>query len=271
MIKVITAPEALVPYNEDDTIPTNKDFDIRCFLAGGITGCDNWQQKVIKYVKDLDIQHALRPYNDLMLINPRRENFPIGDPNAAEQQITWEFNALSDDALSIFSMYFCASDSDQPICMYELGRYLTIMKQKYPDAYMDMVVISVEKGYKRAQDVYYQVKLMSNDQVQIIEDATPEKHAQIIYDRYLELAGYLKFKMKESMCIKKVVYEDGLVYEDLRDSEHPYQDLMGDATVRFCSSCTEDPELDKEHEYYSNHRYIPCDFDDDEDDDDWED
>lgn len=58
-------------------------FDIWCFLAGGITGCKDWQKQVIDYLEN-------QPDTDnLVIFNPRRENFPINDPSAAEEQIKW--------------------------------------------------------------------------------------------------------------------------------------------------------------------------------------
>ena len=32
--------------------------------------------------------------DDLVVFNPKRENFPIDDPNAAYEQIAWEFSWL---------------------------------------------------------------------------------------------------------------------------------------------------------------------------------
>ena len=54
------------------------------FLAGGITGCPDWQSDIVKMLSD----------TDLTLLNPRRADFPIGDPDAAFDQIQWEHNAL---------------------------------------------------------------------------------------------------------------------------------------------------------------------------------
>ena len=85
------------------------------FLAGGITNCPEWQVEVIDKLKD---------FSKGTLLNPRRKNFPINDPNASREQIEWEFNAISN--CDIFSMWFCKGESDQPICMYELGRNLTL-------------------------------------------------------------------------------------------------------------------------------------------------
>lgn len=77
-MKVITAVEKYTPNYGDITV----------FLAGGITDCDNWQKKVIDYLETQ--QHT----EHLIVFNPRRDKFPMDDPNAAEEQITWEFNNL---------------------------------------------------------------------------------------------------------------------------------------------------------------------------------
>lgn len=114
------------------------------FLAGGITNCPWWQDEVIVRLEGCEGT----------LLNPRRRDFPIGDPNAAKEQITWEFNAL--EKADIFSMWFSNADSDQPICMYELGRHLAL----FPMGYLSSVCIGVEPGYRRSQDVYIQTKLI---------------------------------------------------------------------------------------------------------------
>lgn len=50
------------------------------FLAGGITGCPDWQAAVVRMVGDANV----------VLLNPRRENFPMDDPKASLDQILWE-------------------------------------------------------------------------------------------------------------------------------------------------------------------------------------
>jgi hypothetical protein len=131
---IITAPEKLINIDK----PT-------VFLAGGITDCPEWQDEIIK---------KLKPFDDAILFNPRRKNFPIEDPNAAKEQITWEFDALEQS--DIFSMWFCKGKSDQPICMYELGRNVALHIKN-----IDSIVIGVEKGYKREQDVRIQMELIN--------------------------------------------------------------------------------------------------------------
>lgn len=58
--------------------------DVFCFLAGGITGCPDWQKDIINSFED-SIKDNIK---NLVLFNPRRENFPIHDPNAANEQIS---------------------------------------------------------------------------------------------------------------------------------------------------------------------------------------
>jgi hypothetical protein len=82
--------------------------------------------------------------------------------------------------MDIFSMYYCAGESDQPICMYELGRNILRMQQRFPYSWVRRIVISVEEGYSRSFDVRMQTKLATNDKIDINRNATPETHAKAI-------------------------------------------------------------------------------------------
>lgn len=182
-MKVITAPQE---YEREKS-------DILCFLAGGITNCPEWQKEVIKYLR------YVNP-GSLIVFNPRRDNFPIHDPNAAKEQITWEFENLN--RADIFSMYFCSGDSDQPICMYELGRHVERMMKEYPYIEIsDRVVVSVEDGYKRKNDVIIQTELAverPDDGVFVNSHATPYDHAEDILIHYvcLKYSGTNRFRDK---------------------------------------------------------------------------
>ena len=80
MAIIIEAP------NDVYSIQNNK--NIKLFMAGGITNCPDWQSELIKKIKDID---------GLTVYNPRRKNFPIKDPNASNEQITWEYNKLKEN------------------------------------------------------------------------------------------------------------------------------------------------------------------------------
>ena len=175
MIEVITAP-TLAPAMMSDS-------KINVFLAGGITNCLVWQDEVIEHLQRLDAQ-KMKSSPAIRVFNPRRQNFPIGDPGAAMEQIKWEYDVLSNPRLDIFSMYFCAGPSDQPICMYELGRYSVMFKNRFDvDDIRSRVIVSVEEGYKRAQDVFIQLGLDPVlSQSNINADSTPKDHARRIYE-----------------------------------------------------------------------------------------
>lgn len=136
------------------------------FLAGGITACENWQDKVIDELSSYDIT----------IFNPRRKNFDVTDKLASVKQINWEYERL--EQMDIFSMYFCNSESLQPICMYELGRNILRMQMRFPLDWQNRIIISVENGYKRTSDVIIQTELCSK--LFVDADATPDIHAQYI-------------------------------------------------------------------------------------------
>jgi Nucleoside 2-deoxyribosyltransferase like len=108
------------------------------FLAGTITeDPTNWQQLLVEALKDFDI----------VIYNPRRAKFPMDDPSAALEQITWEYEMLN--SASMISFYF-APDTISPITLLELGRFLMTQKP---------LAIGVAPTYKRKQDVEIQTRL----------------------------------------------------------------------------------------------------------------
>jgi len=87
------------------------------FLAGGITNCPDWQSVIVK----------LSQGTRVTLLNPRRKTFPIDDPNAASEQIRWEFEHLrKSDAI----LFWFPKESISPIALYELGAW-TMTKNRF--------------------------------------------------------------------------------------------------------------------------------------------
>jgi hypothetical protein len=109
------------------------------FLAGGITGCPNWQREVAREL--ITTNYAV--------LNPRRESFPAGHPEAIEQQIRWEFDHLRKADLIAF--WFC-KETLQPITLFELGAW---SRGTNP-----AVLVGVEPGYPREMDVHIQMSLL---------------------------------------------------------------------------------------------------------------
>lgn len=108
------------------------------FMAGGITNCPDWQQELRELLQDVP---------NGTLVNPRRKDFPIHDPNAAKEQIAWEHRWLG--KADYISFWFC-KETLCPIVLFELG---TAMFRGKP------VIVGVEPGYEREPDVRIQTRL----------------------------------------------------------------------------------------------------------------
>lgn len=111
----------------------------KVFLAGGITNCPDWQAEMIEKLKYV---------RGITLYNPRRANFPMDDPNAAEEQITWEYEKLK--AADIIVFWF-SRGSLNPIVLYELG--------KWGNSTSKSIVVGIDEEYERRQDVEIQTRL----------------------------------------------------------------------------------------------------------------
>ena len=120
--------EAVENYEGDDT---------SLFLAGGITGCPDWQREMITALQD----------TSLVIFNPRRARFPIGDKNAAQEQIEWEYRYLR--RASMLSFWF-PKESLCPIALYELGAWSMTVKPLF---------VGCDPAYQRRQDVEIQTAL----------------------------------------------------------------------------------------------------------------
>lgn len=118
------------------------------FFAGGITDCPDWQAL---------LRDRLRLVEGTIL-NPRRANFPIHDPTAAAQQIAWEFSMLRQ--ADVISFWF-AKETLNPIVLFELGAALERVnwQRSGTDEAAQQLVIGVEPGYARTQDVQIQTRL----------------------------------------------------------------------------------------------------------------
>ena len=113
------------------------------FLAGGITNCPDWQAEMLKKLK-----------GDIVVYNPRRANFPIDDPNAAKEQITWEYNRLK---VAKEILFWFSRGSLNPIVLFGYGMWgLSKWSSK-------KIFIGVDPEYERKQDVYIQTELVRDD------------------------------------------------------------------------------------------------------------
>lgn len=137
MTLIITAPEEIYSIQNNN--------NIKMFLAGGISGCSDWQSYVVNELRDLE---------NLTIYNPRRKNFPINNPKASEEQIAWEYQHLRD--ANILFIWF-SRGSLNPIVLYELGMWCNSTDK--------MAIIGIDPEYERKEDVIIQTKLARSNQM----------------------------------------------------------------------------------------------------------
>ncbi len=126
--------------NNNEEVENEK---LKLFLAGGITGCSDWQEEMAQIMKDLDI----------VIYNPRRKKYPKGI-REIEKQIRWEYNKLK--KADIISVWF-AHETIQPITLYELGKWVNShIQDKH-------IFIGIDPEYARKTDVVIQTKLALAD------------------------------------------------------------------------------------------------------------
>lgn len=83
MITTITCPDRYVDQP-----------GIKVFIAGGISNCPNWQEDEFIFLTKTVVSH-LSDAPNIVLINPRRDQFDVNDPLASDVQIEWEHDHLN--------------------------------------------------------------------------------------------------------------------------------------------------------------------------------
>jgi len=120
----------------DEYVPTQTNT-MAVFLAGGISGCSDWQKELAQMLGD----------EDIVLLNPRRPDFPIDDPDAARDQIEWEYHHLR---LADAIVFWFPCETLCPITLFELGAWSMTEKP---------LIIGTHPEYARRQDVVIQMAL----------------------------------------------------------------------------------------------------------------
>ena len=121
-------------------IEAPRDFDGHgpsLFLAGGVTGCPNWQASLL----------AMLPELDVVALNPRRRAFDVADHSATVQQIEWEFRHLR--RATAIAFWF-PEESVCPIALFELGAW---SERETP------ILVGTHPRYPRRRDVVEQLRL----------------------------------------------------------------------------------------------------------------
>lgn len=119
----------------------------KLFLGGGITSCPDWQADVLWELRLIYPDSSA----DLIVLNPRRAEWPIGDPDASEAQIEWEHQALR--WADVICFWF-PCETLCPITLYELGAWSMTDKE---------LVVGCHPDYQRLADVQIQTRLTRPD------------------------------------------------------------------------------------------------------------
>jgi Nucleoside 2-deoxyribosyltransferase like len=108
------------------------------FLAGGITGCPDWQAQAVPLLRMAGV--------DWTILNPRRPDHTLADPAVVADQIAWEYRHLLVAQAILF--WFPRSSLVQPIALYELGATAVGIKP---------LAVGADPGYPRRLDVILQL------------------------------------------------------------------------------------------------------------------
>jgi len=111
------------------------------FLAGGITGCTDWQAEAVALLENADI--------DTVVFNPRRVFFDVTDTTAEVRQVAWEANAL---LLATVVLFWFDPAGMQPIAHQELGAALERCRGGHHH-----VVVGADPAYPRYANLRQQL------------------------------------------------------------------------------------------------------------------
>lgn len=120
------------------------------FLAGGITNCPDWQKELVD---------KLGHIQNLLVLNPRRKNFPIHDPDASLEQIRWEHQYLR---VAGGITFWFARGSLNPIVLFEYGKELGRREGEHHKE-LKQLFVGCDPEYERIRDVKIQTGLENRD------------------------------------------------------------------------------------------------------------
>lgn len=117
------------------------------FLAGSITGAENWQ-KELAFAEYHEFS-TVRLIDRFNIFNPRRENYDGLVPKLEQEQITWEYHCIHHCK---YILFWFAKETLAPITLFELGSALNTHDHS-------KIFIGIDPEYKRKNDVIIQTKL----------------------------------------------------------------------------------------------------------------
>lgn len=145
MMKYVEAPDT------GENLPPG--FSV--FLAGGISGCPDWQKDFVDKLKNMGAKYFAG--RELIVYNPRQAHFPMGDKEAGLRQIKWEAHYLAKASCIIF---WFPMETVCPIVLFELGSWSMTGKT---------IFVGCHPDYSRRFDVETQLAIRRPD-VKVVYD-----------------------------------------------------------------------------------------------------
>ena len=106
------------------------------FLAGGIKDSPDWQSEMVGKLQG----------ENFNILNPRRKDFPSGDPQAGKAQMRWELRYL--ESTLTYLIFWFDKRSLAPIA---IGEYFRYMENRHA------VFVGVDPEYTRREDIEFRL------------------------------------------------------------------------------------------------------------------
>ena len=123
------------------------------FVAGGISGCADWQLEMMQLLDS----------DRIVLLNPRREAFDITNPTYSRNQIAWEYKHLK---LPDLVLFWFPCETLCPITLFELGvvtqRNIAMVVGCHPDYARRFDVIEQLSLYRPEVEVQDSIEAVAN-------------------------------------------------------------------------------------------------------------
>jgi len=160
------------------------------FLAGGITGCPDWQSEMKTKLRE--------GCPELLIFNPRRATFDVTDESAFDTQVRWEERHLYRAHVILF---WFPKETVCPITLFELGKWMALAPLEGKE-----IIVGCHPEYTRRRDVKLQLDLYYEYNVPVyssIEEVFAE--TKKCCDRYLDGDDY---RVKEEKYESEGCYSD---------------------------------------------------------------
>jgi len=118
------------------------------FIAGGISNCPWWQRDFVGMLED----------TDLVLLNPRRDEYDMSNIDLEEEQIKWEHHHL---ALALGYAFWFPKETLCPITLFELGAVSAGPRGR-------RIFIGTHPEYARKRDIKWQM-LLRRPEIDVVD------------------------------------------------------------------------------------------------------